>query len=132
RGRRARRPRPRARRGPARERTRARGADGGDRQPEPPLQGARGRPGHRRPVISVVPVEGLPEVEAGADLGALIARAVELEDGDVVVVAQKVVSKAERRVVALADVEPSAEARALADGTDADPRHVETILRETV
>jgi len=81
-------------------------------------------------VIAVLPVEGLPEIEAGADLGALLADAAELEDGDVVVVAQKLVSKAEGRVVALADVEPSARARELA--ADADPRQVEVILRETV
>ena len=80
-------------------------------------------------MISVIPVEGLPEVEAGADLGALIAAAAELDDDDVVVVAQKVVSKAEGRVVALADVEPSE--RALELAVDADPRHVEVILRET-
>jgi coenzyme F420-0:L-glutamate ligase/coenzyme F420-1:gamma-L-glutamate ligase len=80
-------------------------------------------------VISVIPVEGLPEVEEGADLGALIAAAAVLEDGDVVVVAQKVVSKAEGRVVRLADVEPSDRARELA--ADEDPRHLEVILRET-
>lgn len=81
-------------------------------------------------MISIVPVEGLPEVEAGADLGALIAGAARLEDGDVLVVAQKVVSKAEGRVVRLAEVEPSTQAIELA--ADADPRHVEVILRETV
>ena len=83
--------------------------------------------------LRVFPLEGIPEVEDGDDLGALLAAAAEraggLEDGDVVVVAQKVVSKAEGRVVALSDLEPSAEARALA--VDADPRHVEAILRET-
>lgn len=80
-------------------------------------------------MISVIPVEGLPEVEDGADLAALIAAAAELEDGDVLVVAQKVVSKAEGRVLRLAEVEPSAQARELA--VDTDPRHVEVILRET-
>jgi coenzyme F420-0:L-glutamate ligase/coenzyme F420-1:gamma-L-glutamate ligase len=80
-------------------------------------------------VIAVIPVAGLPEVEAGADVGALIAAAAELEDGDVVVVAQKVVSKAEGRVVRLADVEPSP--RALELAADGDPRHVEVILGET-
>jgi coenzyme F420-0:L-glutamate ligase/coenzyme F420-1:gamma-L-glutamate ligase len=80
-------------------------------------------------LISVIPVEGLPEIEAGADLGALIAAAAALEDGDVLVVAQKVVSKAEGRVVRLADVEPSAQALELA--ADEDPRHIEVILRET-
>jgi len=80
-------------------------------------------------VISVIPVEGLPEVEPGADVGALIAAAAELVDGDVLVVAQKIVSKAEGRIVELAEVEPSERALELAG--DGDPRHVETILRET-
>jgi coenzyme F420-0:L-glutamate ligase/coenzyme F420-1:gamma-L-glutamate ligase len=80
-------------------------------------------------VISVLPVVGLPEIEEGADLGALVADAVELEDGDVVVVAQKLVSKAEGRVVRLADVEPSPRARELAG--DGDPRQLEVILGET-
>jgi coenzyme F420-0:L-glutamate ligase/coenzyme F420-1:gamma-L-glutamate ligase len=80
-------------------------------------------------VISILPVPGLPEIEAGADLAALIAGAAALEDGDVVVVAQKLVSKAEGRVVRLADVDPSERARELA--ADVDPRHVETILGET-
>jgi coenzyme F420-0:L-glutamate ligase / coenzyme F420-1:gamma-L-glutamate ligase len=55
--------------------------------------------------------------------------AVELEAGDVVVLAQKVVSKSEGRVVRLADVEPSARAREIA-GDDEDPRRIEVILRE--
>ena len=83
--------------------------------------------------ISVLPLEGVPEVGEGDDLAALLAeaagRAGGLEHGDVVVVAQKVVSKAEGRVVALADVEASAFARAAAGGEDA--RHVEVILRES-
>jgi coenzyme F420-0:L-glutamate ligase/coenzyme F420-1:gamma-L-glutamate ligase len=54
---------------------------------------------------------------------------VELEAGDVVVLAQKVVSKSEGRVVRLADVEPSARAREIA-GDDEDPRRIEVILRE--
>jgi coenzyme F420-0:L-glutamate ligase / coenzyme F420-1:gamma-L-glutamate ligase len=76
----------------------------------------------------VIPVTGIPEITEGDDLAACIAGAAELEDGDIVVVAQKVVSKAEGRVVRLADVEPSAEAEAIAD--DHDPRHVEVVLRE--
>jgi coenzyme F420-0:L-glutamate ligase / coenzyme F420-1:gamma-L-glutamate ligase len=79
--------------------------------------------------VRVLPVEGMPEVESGADLGQLIANAVELEDGDVVVVAQKVVSKAEGRVVRLAEVEPSERAKAIALGGD--PRRIEVILRES-
>jgi coenzyme F420-0:L-glutamate ligase / coenzyme F420-1:gamma-L-glutamate ligase len=78
--------------------------------------------------LRVIAVEGLPEIEAGADLAGLIAPHAELEDGDVLVVAQKAVSKAEGRIVRLADVEPSPEARELA--ADHDPRHVEVILRE--
>ena len=64
----------------------------------------------------------------GDDLGSLIAERLELEDGDVVVISQKVVSKAEGRIVRLDDVEPSAEAVELAAGHD--PRHLEVILRE--
>jgi coenzyme F420-0:L-glutamate ligase / coenzyme F420-1:gamma-L-glutamate ligase len=81
-------------------------------------------------VIQIIPVEGLPEIRAGDDLAALIAERVELRDGDVLVVAQKVVSKAEGRVVQLADVEPSDEARALAGGED--PRRLEVVLHESV
>jgi coenzyme F420-0:L-glutamate ligase / coenzyme F420-1:gamma-L-glutamate ligase len=80
-------------------------------------------------VISLLPVEGLPEIREGDDLGALIAERAELEDGDVVVVAQKVVSKAEGRIVRLDGVEPSPSARELAGGRDA--RESEVILRET-
>lgn len=79
-------------------------------------------------MISIVPVEGLPEIREGDDLVALIAERAELRDGDVLVVAQKVVSKAEGRVVRLADVKPSEEARRLAGGED--PRRLEVILRE--
>ena len=71
---------------------------------------------------------GLPEIREGDDLAALVAAAVELEDGDVVVVAQKVVSKSEGRVVSLADVEPSERAREIAG--DEDARRIEVILRE--
>ena len=77
----------------------------------------------------MIPVGGLPEVREGDDVGALIAAAAELEDGDVVVVAHKVVSKAEGRVVRLGGVEPSARARDLA--ADEDPRRLEVILRES-
>jgi len=80
--------------------------------------------------LRVIPVEGIPELEAGADLAALIAGSTELEDGDVVVIAQKAVSKSEGRTVRLEDVEPSDEARRLAG--DGDPRQVELVLRESV
>jgi coenzyme F420-0:L-glutamate ligase / coenzyme F420-1:gamma-L-glutamate ligase len=84
--------------------------------------------------ISVVPLEGIPELHEGDDLGRELheaaLRAGGLETGDVVVVAQKAVSKVEGRVVRLADVEPSARARELA-GPDGDPRQLEVILRES-
>jgi coenzyme F420-0:L-glutamate ligase / coenzyme F420-1:gamma-L-glutamate ligase len=85
-------------------------------------------------VITVLPLEGIPEIVEGDDLAGLLAKAAGrmggFEPGDVLVVAQKAVSKAEGRVVALSDVEPSEEAHAQAG--DGDPRHVEVILRETV
>ena len=83
--------------------------------------------------IQVLPLEGMPEIEEGDDLAQLLAEAAGrtggFENGDVLVVAQKAVSKAEGRVVALADIEPSDEAHAHAG--DGDARHVEVILRET-
>lgn len=79
--------------------------------------------------FSVFPVTGLPELREGADLAALILERVELHDLDVVVVAQKAISKVEGRVVRLADVEPSERAREIA-GDDGDPQRVEWILRE--
>jgi coenzyme F420-0:L-glutamate ligase/coenzyme F420-1:gamma-L-glutamate ligase len=81
--------------------------------------------------LTVVPLEGLPEVGPGADLAELVTRSRSLEDGDVVVLAQKIVSKAEGRVVRLDAVEPSQRARELA-GAEGDARHVEVILREAV
>jgi coenzyme F420-0:L-glutamate ligase / coenzyme F420-1:gamma-L-glutamate ligase len=80
-------------------------------------------------VIEILPVEGLPEIREGDDLAALIVDACELQAGDVVCIAQKVVSKAEGRVVRLADVDPSDEAYDLA-GHDGDPRRLEVVLGE--
>ncbi len=81
------------------------------------------------PGFVVTPVRGLPELLEGDDLAALIAERAELLDGDVVVVAQKAVSKVEGRVVALDRIEPSERAREIADG-EADPRRIEVILQE--
>ena len=82
----------------------------------------------------MVPLEGIPELHAGDDLAQALydaaGRVGGLEDGDVLVVAQKAVSKVEGRVVWLADVEPSERARELA-GPDGDARQVEVILRES-
>jgi coenzyme F420-0:L-glutamate ligase/coenzyme F420-1:gamma-L-glutamate ligase len=80
------------------------------------------------------PLPGLPEVRPGDDLAALLADAPldpPLGPGDVLVVAHKVVSKAEGRLRALADVEPGERARALAAEHAKDPRHVQAVLDET-
>ena len=82
----------------------------------------------------MIALAGLPELEPGDDLGRLLAeacgRAGGLEQGDVVVVAQKAVSKVEGRIVALVGVEASRRAVELA-GDEGDPRQVEVILRES-
>jgi coenzyme F420-0:L-glutamate ligase/coenzyme F420-1:gamma-L-glutamate ligase len=83
-----------------------------------------------RPGFTVSPVEGLPELREGDDLAALIAERTELADGNVVVVAQKAVSKVEGRVVALAGIEASEQAREIAG--DEDPRRIQVILDEAV
>jgi coenzyme F420-0:L-glutamate ligase / coenzyme F420-1:gamma-L-glutamate ligase len=81
------------------------------------------------PGFVVMPVRGLPELREDDDLAALIAERAELVDGDVVVVAQKAVSKVEGRVVALDGIEASERAHEIADG-ETDPRRIEVILRE--
>jgi coenzyme F420-0:L-glutamate ligase/coenzyme F420-1:gamma-L-glutamate ligase len=86
--------------------------------------------------LTLVALPGFPMVEPGADLAALILEGVEragdeLRDRDVVVVAQKIVSKSENRYLDLRQVEPSEQARALAREVDKDPRLVEVILRES-
>lgn len=80
--------------------------------------------------LQVFPVEGLPEIESGADIAALVAEAFTLADGDIVVITSKIVSKAEGCQIELADVEPSAFAAAWAPQWDKDPRLVEVVLRE--
>jgi coenzyme F420-0:L-glutamate ligase/coenzyme F420-1:gamma-L-glutamate ligase len=79
--------------------------------------------------FTVFPVTGIPELRAGDDLAALIVERVELEQDDIVVVAQKAISKIEGRVVRLDDVEPSDRAREIA-GDEADAHRVEWILHE--
>jgi coenzyme F420-0:L-glutamate ligase/coenzyme F420-1:gamma-L-glutamate ligase len=88
------------------------------------------------PSLSVYPVPGLPWIQPGADLAAIIATgvrnaALEPRDGDIFVIAQKIVSKAEGRLVDLREVEPSPAATTLAEKTDKDARAVELILRES-
>jgi coenzyme F420-0:L-glutamate ligase / coenzyme F420-1:gamma-L-glutamate ligase len=83
-------------------------------------------------VIALEPLDGLPEVRPGDDLGALLAAAAdELRPTDVLAVAHKVVSKAEGRVVRLSEVSPGPRARELAAAHGKDPRAVEVILAET-
>jgi coenzyme F420-0:L-glutamate ligase/coenzyme F420-1:gamma-L-glutamate ligase len=82
------------------------------------------------PELRILPVEGLPAIAEGDDLGALIAERVALEGQDVVVISQKIVSKVEGRIVRLGEIEPSAAALELAAGHD--PRQLEVILREAV
>jgi coenzyme F420-0:L-glutamate ligase/coenzyme F420-1:gamma-L-glutamate ligase len=77
-------------------------------------------------------VEGLPEIHPGDDLAALIVEhSGTLASGDVAVVAQKVVSKAEGRIRTLSQVTPSEQAIALAQRLDADPRMVQVVLDES-
>ena len=87
--------------------------------------------------VTLIPIEGMPEVAAGDDVGALIVEAVAaqrtpLQDADVLVVTQKVVSKAEGRMVDLRTVTPSALAAGFARRWDKDARVVEVALAEAV
>jgi coenzyme F420-0:L-glutamate ligase/coenzyme F420-1:gamma-L-glutamate ligase len=87
--------------------------------------------------VTIVPVGGLPEVASGADLAGLLLTAMERlrlspAETDVVVVTQKVVSKAEGRVIRLDTVTPGSEAKRLAGETGFEARHVEVILGESV
>jgi coenzyme F420-0:L-glutamate ligase / coenzyme F420-1:gamma-L-glutamate ligase len=87
-------------------------------------------------VLAVIALNGLPEVTPGDDLARLVAEALHrqgeaLTRGDVLVIAHKVVSKAEGRIRSLQEVEPQARARELADDLKKDPRHVQVILDES-
>ena len=88
------------------------------------------------PRYEVIGVAGLPEIRQGDDLGGLIVEAAarqetQLREGDSLVVSQKILSKAEGRVVRLAEITPSPAARAMAAELGRDPRLVELILRES-
>ena len=89
------------------------------------------------PQLSLYGVDGMPEIQPGDDLGELLVGALAnqktpLEDGDVLVVTQKIVSKAEGRVVDLRNVTPSALAIDFAQRWEKDPRAVEVVLGEAV
>ncbi len=87
-------------------------------------------------MLSIIPVKGIPNIESGDNLGEIIVARLkdqgeEFQEGDVTVVSQKVVSKAEGRVVNLSKVTPSRFASFVAKEAGKDPRQVEVILRET-
>ena len=89
------------------------------------------------PEIRVIGLEGIPEIKEGDDLAEIIAACLQrqrlsIEDKDILVVTQKIVSKAEGRIVRLGDVQPSEIAIQLSKGHNRDPRHTEIILRESV
>lgn len=86
--------------------------------------------------VGIFGLEGLPLIKAGDDLAGLIVLAaknnnVEIGDGDIVVIAQKVVSKAENRIVQLDKVKPSKKALKIAEKTGRNPRLAELVLRES-
>ena len=87
-------------------------------------------------MLTVLPLVGLPEIAPGDDLAALLVAALPqgaaIGGGDILVVTQKIVSKAEGRFVDLAGVTPSAEALEVAGEVGKDPRLVELVLRESV
>jgi len=85
--------------------------------------------------VEIIGIEGFPMVKAGDNLASLIVNTakengVKIENGDIVVIAQKIVSKAEGRIVQLSQVEPSEKAKELAEITKKDPRFVELVLKE--
>lgn len=89
-----------------------------------------------RPALQLTPVPGLPLVQPGDDLAGMVLTALSqanlrLSDGDILVLAQKIVSKAEGRLVNLETVNPSPQANELAAQTGKDPHIVELVLRES-
>src|SRR5688572_18293822 len=86
--------------------------------------------------VMLTAVPAIPMIEPGDDLAAILverlrAAGLDLRDGDVVVVAQKIVSKAEGRYLALADIVPSPEAHELAGRLKKDPHYVQAVLDES-
>lgn len=86
--------------------------------------------------LRIIPIQGIGDIHPGDDLGITIYEALRrqnlrLEQGDILVVTQKIVSKAEGRTVDLAEVQPSPFARAIAEQSQKDARHVEVVLQES-
>ena len=87
--------------------------------------------------VEVFPLKGIPEVKKGSDVSKLVVAAlgrsgIQLKNGDIVVIKQKIVSKAEGQVVSLDDVVPGRRAKSLANAEGKDPRLMELVLRESV
>lgn len=86
--------------------------------------------------IRIIPIKGIGEISPAVDLGSIIYEALSHQDlilaeGDILVVTQKIVSKAEGRIVHLRDIEPSTLAQTIAKQGQKDARHVEVVLRES-
>ena len=86
--------------------------------------------------LTLTPIPNIPLIHAGDNLTEIINQSLQeaklqLQDGDIIVIAQKIISKVEGRLVNLNDVEPSARALQLAEETFKDPRVVELILAES-
>src|SRR5246127_327645 len=87
-------------------------------------------------MLSILPVTRIPDIKKGDDLGKLIVDRLvdqgdELQNGDIAVISQKIVSKAEGRILPLSKVSPSTFAKTIAKETGKDPRQVEGVLRES-
>lgn len=88
------------------------------------------------PPLTLTPLPGIPLIQPGDNLATIFLAALEnlkfkLEDGDILVLAQKIVSKAEGRLINLTDVTPSDEAYRLSEITEKDPRFIELVLKES-
>lgn len=86
--------------------------------------------------LRIIPITGIGEIAPGTDLGLIIYQAIQaqqlsFQQGDVLVVTQKIVSKAEGRIVDLADVRPSDFAQIVAQQSKKDAQHLEVVLRES-
>jgi len=81
--------------------------------------------------VSILPVTGIPELQEGDDLVTIILERIELEDGDVIVIAQKAISKIEGRIVRLDGIEPSPQAIEIAGSEGDAARRIEVILQES-
>lgn len=109
----------------------------GDLPSPAPQPGAASAPAPSRPQgLSMLALAGIGDIRPGDDLADILVKAiqgndVQLKDGDILVIAHKVVSKAEGQVVSLETIKPGEEARQLATQLNKDPRKVEVILRES-